>query len=86
MISFIPVYSFGKGKLDAMAVWKNQNYYSIIKLVYTDPSITENVANGSKLLGKLGSCLVVTDSANCNITVISLDKVQFVQYKLHTED
>lgn len=86
MFSFIPVYSFGKGKLDGIDVWKNRTYYSIVKLVYTDPSITPQAAVGSKLLGKLGSCLIVTDSLNNNITVIGLEKVQLVQYQLHKGD
>jgi hypothetical protein len=83
LITFIPVYSVCKGKLDGIAVWKNRHYYSVADIVYVDDSSSrQDDILGKKLLGKLGSCIVITDSANANITVLNLDKVQSVKYRL----
>jgi hypothetical protein len=82
LITFIPVYSVCMGKLDGISVWKNRNYYSVADVVYEDPTVKKDCIVGKKLLGKIGSCIVVTDSANASIIVLSLAKVQLVEYKL----
>jgi hypothetical protein len=78
---FIPIYSFCKGKLDGIAVWKNRNYYVIIDIAYSQAGQVSKALIGKKLLGKLGAVIIVTDSANANITVISLEHVEIVQYR-----
>jgi hypothetical protein len=82
LITFIPVYSVCMGKLNSIAVWKNRNYYSVAHIVYEDPTFKENRIIGKKLLGKIGSFIIVTDSTNASITVLSLGRVQFVEYRL----
>lgn len=82
LVTFIPVYSVCKGKLDGIAVWKNRHYYSVVDVVYVDPLPRNDDVVGKKLLGKLGSCIIITDSANANITVLNLEKVQLVKYRL----
>lgn len=82
LITFVPVYSVCKGKLDAIAVWKNTHVYYVADIAYMDGFVpTKNEIVGKKLLGKLGGCVVITDSANANITVLNLEKVQLVKYR-----
>lgn len=82
LITFIPVYCVCKGKLDGIAVWKNRHYYSVAHVVYVERLPGNDDVVGKKLLGKLGSCIIITDSANASIMVLNLEKVQLVKYRL----
>lgn len=82
LIFFIPIYSFTTGKLDAIKIWNNQEYFEVSDITFKEPStVNENIVS-SKLLGKLGGNIFVSDSSNSKITIVNLESVKLIQYKL----
>lgn len=82
LIFFIPIFSFTTGKLNAIKILNNQEYFKVSNITYSEPSVSnQNIVN-SKLLGKLGTNLFVSDSVNSEIIILNLETVKSIEYKL----
>ena len=78
----IPLLSFNTGKQDAIAIWKNRKYFRITNIVFKEKSLSTQNPVQSKLLGKLGTYLFVSDSLNSRITILNLETINSIDYKL----
>ncbi len=84
LLIVVPVFSFLRGKLNAIEIWSNEKYFTIKRLTFADESITNNFIS-KKLLGKLGSNLFLSDSLNTTIIILNTDRIQAIEYELHKQ-
>jgi hypothetical protein len=81
LLFFVPIFSFSNGKLNAIAIWKNQKYFKIADLTFKEGKSGTSHLISAKLLGKLGTTIFLSDSANGRLTILNLETVQSVEFQ-----
>lgn len=76
----LPIISFLLGKLNSLAIHKNENFFAVANIEFSDDH-SDSVYLNKKLLGKLGQTIFLTDSMNENIQVLNLDFIRNIEYK-----
>jgi hypothetical protein len=82
MLFFVPIYAYTLGKLNSIEIWEGKKYYRIKTISFKDSAAQPRAFDYTKLLGKLGSSLFVTDSANSKVVVFNMDQIAYVEYTL----
>lgn len=80
LVFCVPIFSFSLGKLNSIAVWKNRSYFQVSTIKMTDTSQVKELIS-TKLLGKLGNHIFLSDTLNSKIIFLNMDHVKSIEYK-----